>query len=135
MSGCCAHSILAAGMLGTYGQVASVCEQVQARRSLVGTGAVMAGHAFGIRRFSISHPWRLKTFKLLYSQASLHAMDPVLAQLPCSQISCLVKGHMNLSHDPVGVLTMTPSSICASKEQQLCKADAASPSLGRCTEA
>ena len=40
--------------------------QVSARRSLVGTGAVMAGHSLG--RFSIQHPWRLRTFALVYSQ-------------------------------------------------------------------
>ena len=43
--------------------------QVSVRRSMVGTGAVMAGHSFGLRSCGIANPWRLKTFKILYSQA------------------------------------------------------------------
>ena len=49
--------------------------QVSSRKSLVGTGAVMAGHSLG--RFGIAHPWRLRVFKLIYSQVggSWHAAE------------------------------------------------------------
>ena len=37
----------------------------------MGTGAVMVGHSFGLRSCGIATPWRLKTFKILYSQVQL----------------------------------------------------------------
>lgn len=55
---------------------------------MVGTGATISGKSLG--RYGIKHPWRIKTFKLVYSQVSCAEITASWNSMFCSSCSCPV---------------------------------------------